>query len=141
MKKWNVLWVILVAFLVVGIGFPAWGAKAKTIKIGVIGPMKFMLGTGMWNGAVMARDEINAKGGVKVGNKMMLIELIQADSNELSSVADATNAMERLVTRDKVNFVLGGFRSEAMFPMQDIAMEHKVIFIGCGCSNVELCSR
>ena len=140
MKKWNVLWVILVvAFLVVTISFPAWGAK--TIKIGVIGPMKFMLGTGMWNGARMAADEINAKGGVKVGDKMMLIELVQADSNELNSIADATNAMERLVTRDKVNFVLGGFRSEAMFPMQDIAMEHKVIFIGCGCSNVELCSR
>src|SRR4030042_1687625 len=87
MKKWNVLWVILlVAFLVIGISLPAWGAK--TIKIGVIGPMKFMLGTGMWNGAVMARDEINAKGGVKVGDKMMLIELVQADSNEINSIAD-----------------------------------------------------
>jgi branched-chain amino acid transport system substrate-binding protein len=140
MKKSNVLWVILVvAFLVVTSSFPAWGAK--TIKIGVIGPMKFMLGAGMWNGALMAADEINAKGGIQVGGKKMLIELVQADSNELNSIADATNAMERLVTRDKVNFVLGGFRSEAVFPMQDIAMEHKVIFIGAGCSNVELCTR
>ncbi len=140
MKKCNVLWVILVvAFLVVTISFPAWGAK--TIKIGVIGPMKFMLGISQWNGALMAADEINAKGGIQVGDKKMLIELVQADSNELNSIADATNAMERLVTRDKVNFVLGGFRSEAVFPMQDIAMEHKVIFIGCGCSNVELCPR
>ena len=140
MKKCHVLWVILVAaFLVVTISVPAWGAK--TIKIGVIGPMQFMLGKGMWNGALMAADEINAKGGVQVGSEKMLIELVQADSNELNNIADATTAMERLLTRDKVNFVLGGFRSEAVFPMQDIAMENKTIFIGCGCSNVELCKR
>jgi branched-chain amino acid transport system substrate-binding protein len=100
-----------------------------------------MLGIGQWNGARMAADEINAKGGIRVGDKKMLVELVQADSNELNSIADATNAMERLVTRDKVDFVAGGFRSEAVFPMQDIAMEHKVIFIGCGCSNIELCTR
>jgi branched-chain amino acid transport system substrate-binding protein len=119
MKKWTVMWVILVvAFLVLTISFPAWGAK--TIKIGVIGPMKFMLGTGMWNGAVMAADEINAKGGVQVGGKKMLIELIQADSNELNSIADATNAMERLVTRDKVNFVLGGSGARRCFPCRTL---------------------
>jgi len=116
-------------------------ALGQEIKIGVIGPMKFVQGIGQWNGATMAAEEINAKGGIQVGDKKMLIKLVQADSNELFSIADATNAMERLVTRDKVNFVLGGFRSEAMFPMQDIAMEHKVIFIGCGCSNIELCTR
>jgi branched-chain amino acid transport system substrate-binding protein len=140
MKKCNVLWaILLVAFLVIGISFPAWGAK--TIKIGVIGPMQFMQGKSQWNGAVLARDEINAKGGIQVGDEKMLIELVQADSNELSSIADATNAMERLVTRDKVNFVLGGYRSEAVLPMQDIACEHKVIFIGCGATHNELCTR
>ncbi|MBN1474001.1 MAG: ABC transporter substrate-binding protein [Syntrophaceae bacterium] len=114
---------------------------ADVIKIGVIGPMKFVQGKGHWNGAVMAAEEINAKGGVKVGNKMMKIELIQADSNEFLSITDATNAMERLITKDKVNFVVGGFRTEAVFAMQDIAMDKKVIFIGCGASHDELCNR
>jgi branched-chain amino acid transport system substrate-binding protein len=128
-----------VSFLVVTISLPAWGAK--TIKIGVIGPMKFVQGIGHWNGAVLARNEINARGGVKVGDKMMEIELVQADSNEFINVTDATNAMERLITQDKVNFVVGGFRSEAVLPMQDIACEHKVIFIGCGAAHPQLCSR
>ncbi len=116
-------------------------AFGQEIRIGVIGPMKFVQGIGQWNGAVMAAEEINAKGGVKVGDKKMKIELIQADSNEFLSITDATNAMERLITKDKVNFVVGGFRTEAVLAMQDIAMEHKVIFIGCGAAHNELCSR
>jgi branched-chain amino acid transport system substrate-binding protein len=116
-------------------------AFGQEIKIGVIGPMKFVQGIGHWNGAVMAADEINAKGGVKVGEKMMKIRLIQADSNEFLSVTDATNAMERLITKEKVHFVVGGFRTEAVFAMQDIAMAQKVIFIGCGAAHNELCGR
>jgi len=140
MKRCHVFWVIsLVSLLVVFISFPAWGAK--TIKIGVIGPMKYVQGISHWNGAVMAADEINAKGGVQVGDKKMLIELVQSDSNESNSVTDATNAMERLVTKDKVKFIVGGFRSEAVLAMQDIAMEHKVIFIGVGAADAQLCNR
>ncbi|MBW2248582.1 MAG: ABC transporter substrate-binding protein, partial [Deltaproteobacteria bacterium] len=63
-------------------------------------------GKGHWNGAVMAAEEINAKGGVKVGTQQMKIELVKADSNEFLNVMDATNAMERLLSRDKVNFAI-----------------------------------
>jgi len=116
-------------------------AFGQEIRIGVIGPMKFVQGKSHWNGAVMAAEEINAKGGVQVGGKKMKIALIQADSNEFLSITDATNAMERLITKDKVNFVVGGFRTEAVLAMQDIAMEHKRIFIGCGAAHNELCDR
>jgi len=133
------LLVILAFFLVVTFCFPAWGAK--TIKIGVIGPMQFVQGKGHWNGAVMAAEEINAKGGVKVGDKKMKIELVKADSNEFLNVTDATNAMERLMSRDRVDFVVGGFRSEAVLAMKDIAMDYKKIFIGCGAAHPELCTR
>ena len=113
----------------------------EVIKIGVIGPMQFVQGHGHWNGATMAAEEINAKGGIQVGNKKMKIQLIQADSNEFINVTDATNAMERLITKDKVDFMVGGFRTEAVLPMQDIAMENKKIFIGVGAAHDELCNR
>jgi branched-chain amino acid transport system substrate-binding protein len=135
----SLLVIILAFFLVMTFCFPAWGAKK--IKIGVIGPMQFVQGKGHWNGAVMAAEEINAKGGVKVGTRQMKIELVKADSNEFLNVMDATNAMERLMTRDKVDFVVGGFRSEAVLAMQDIAMDYKKIFIGCGAAHPELCTR
>jgi branched-chain amino acid transport system substrate-binding protein len=120
-------------------GSPVWAAD--TIKIGVIGPMNFVQGKSHWSGATMAAEEVNAQGGIQVGQKKMKIELVQADSNEFMNVTDATNAMERLMTKDKVDFVVGGFRSEAVLAMQDIAMEHKKIFIGCGAAHPELCDR
>jgi branched-chain amino acid transport system substrate-binding protein len=133
------IFVLAIVFLFV---VSSWAdAFAQEIKIGVIGPMKFVQGIGHWNGAVMAADEINAKGGIQVGTNKMKIKLIQADSNEFLSVTDATNAMERLITQDNVDFVVGGFRSEAVLAMQDIAMEHKKIFIGCGAAHNELCER
>ena len=139
MKNLKLLLVFFLAFfLITSLCFPAW---AKTIKIGVIGPMQFVQGKGHWNGAVMAAEEINAKGGVKVGDKRMKIELVKADSNEFLNVTDATNAMELLMSRDRVDFVVGGFRSEAVLAMQDIAMDYKKIFIGCGAAHPELCER
>jgi branched-chain amino acid transport system substrate-binding protein len=90
---------------------------------------------------MMAAEEINAKGGVQVGNEKMKIELVKADSNEFLNVTDATNAMERLMTQDKVDFVVGGFRTEAVLAMQDIAMDYKKIFIGCGAASKILCDK
>ncbi len=60
MKRFRTLLTVLLAFfLVMTVSFPALGAK--TIKIGVIGPMQFVQGKGHWNGATMAAEEINAK--------------------------------------------------------------------------------
>ena len=87
----SLLVILLVSFVVMAFCFPARGAKK--IKIGVIGPMQFVQGKGHWNGALMAAEEINAKGGVQVGDKKMEIELVKADSNEFLNVTDATNAM------------------------------------------------
>jgi branched-chain amino acid transport system substrate-binding protein len=140
MKRPMILMTALMAFLLaVTISSPVFGAD--TIKIGVIGPMNFLQGKGHWNGALMARDKINAAGGVQVGDKKMKIELVKADSNEFLSMTDATNAMELLLTREKVNFVVGGFRTEAVLAMQDIAMDYKTIFLGCGAATKEICDR
>ncbi len=139
MKILTLGWRLLLTLcIVMAMCLPAWG---RTIKIGVIGPMNFVQGKSHWNGAVMAAEEINAKGGVQVGNEKMKIELVKADSNEFLNVTDATNAMERLMTQDKVDFVVGGFRTEAVLPMQDIAMDYKKIFIGCGAATKSLCDR
>lgn len=140
MKKGTFGWSVLLTLgLVLSLCFSAWGAG--TIKVGVIGPMNFVQGKGHWNGALMAAEEINAKGGVLVGKEKRKIELVKADSNEFLNVTDASNAMERLITSDKVDLIVGGFRTEAVLAMQDIAMDAKKIFIGCGAAHPELCLR
>jgi len=141
MERWGKgILILAMAFLFAVSSFTV-ASGQDTIKIGVIGPMKFVQGQGHWNGATMAAEEINAKGGIQVGAKKMKIQLIQADSNEFLNVTDATNAMERIITKDKVDFVVGGFRTEAVLAMQDIAMENKKIFIGVGAAHDELCLR
>jgi len=116
----------------------AFGAQAQTIKIAILGPMAFVQGENHWAGAEMARDEINKAGGINVGGKRMQIELIRADTNEIQSVPDATNAIERVITRDKADFLIGGFRSEAVLAMQEVAMDNKKIFLGAGAAHSKL---
>src|SRR5437899_4957769 len=109
-----------------------------TIKIAILGPMAFVQGENHWAGAEMARDEINKAGGINVGGKRMQVELIRADTNEIQSVPDATNAIERVITRDKADFLIGGFRSEAVLAMQEGAMDYKKIFLGAGAADARL---
>jgi len=116
-------------------------AFGQEIKIGVAGPMAFVQGQHHWYGAEFATEEINAKGGVLIGNKRLPIKLIKIDTNEILNVPDAASAIERAITRDKVDFLMGGFRTEAVFAMQDVAMDYKKIFIGCGAAHPELCGR
>jgi branched-chain amino acid transport system substrate-binding protein len=114
------------------------GAQAQTVKIAILGPMAFVQGENHWAGAEMARDEINKSGGINVGGRRLQIELIRADTNESNSVPDATNAIERVITRDKADFLIGGFRSEAVLAMQEIAMDYKKIFLGAGAAHSKL---
>ena len=125
--------------VVLAVAFFAPAALAQgTLKIAVVGPMAFVQGEHHWAGAELARDEINAAGGISVGKKKLKIDLVKIDSNEMQSVPDATNAMERAVTREKADFVIGGFRSEAVLAMQEIAMDNKKLFLGCGAGDAKL---
>jgi branched-chain amino acid transport system substrate-binding protein len=108
------------------------------IKIAILGPMAFIQGEHHWAGAELARDQINKAGGITVGGQKRMIELVRADTNEIQSVTDATNAIERVITRDKADFLMGGFRSEAVLAMQEVAMDYKKIFLGVGAGDAKL---
>jgi branched-chain amino acid transport system substrate-binding protein len=60
------------------------------------------------------------------------IELIKVETNELQNVPDAASAMERAITVNKADFVIGSWRTEAVLAMQDVAMDHKKIFFSQG---------
>src|SRR5438477_2989904 len=127
------------ALLAVTLALVASAAAAQgTLKVSILGPMAFVQGENHWAGAEMARDEINKAGGVNVGGKRMQIELVRADTNEIQSVPDATNAVERVITRDKVDFLIGGFRSEAVLAIQEVAMDYKKLFLGVGAAHSKL---
>jgi branched-chain amino acid transport system substrate-binding protein len=131
--------ILLACLTIVAMGLTAFAADP--IKIGVVGPMQHTQGEGHWNGATLAAEQINAKGGIQVGKIKRPIELVKVDSNEFLSIPDATNAIEQAISRQKVDFLTGGFRTEAVLVMQDIAMDNKKIFLGCGAALPQICER
>jgi branched-chain amino acid transport system substrate-binding protein len=66
---------------------------------------------------------------------------VKIDTNELQSVPDAVMAVERAITVDKVDFLTGAQRTEAVLGMQDVAMDYKTIFISTVANHPELCER
>ncbi len=112
-----------------------------TISIGIVGPMEFDNGLEIWNGAILAAEEINQRGGVRVGRKRMHLKLVKADSKEITSADYARNTMEKLCMYYNVDFVVGGFRSEAVMAMQDVAMDYRKIFVSIGAALPDLCNR
>jgi branched-chain amino acid transport system substrate-binding protein len=132
----------MLRFMVAAAGLLLAGAAVgQTVKIAILGPMSFVQGEHHWAGAQMARDEINKAGGIAVGGKRLQIELIRGDTNEIQSIPDATNAIERVITREKADFLVGGFRSEAVLAMQEVAADYKKLFLGAGSAHPQLGMR
>jgi branched-chain amino acid transport system substrate-binding protein len=128
-KKWYLgFFAVLLSVLLTGTQVEA----QKKIKIGVMGPMKFTRGEHAWYGAQLAAEEINAAGGIMIKGEKHLIELIKADTNEFVSIPDAVSTTERLITVDKVNFLVGGSRTEACLAQQEVMADHKVIWGNSG---------
>ena len=115
--------------------------EANEIRIGVIGPMQFQYGQHHWMGATLAADEINAAGGIQVGEDSYQIKLVQVDSNELVSVPDAASAAEEAISVDNVDVLIGTIRSEAALAVQEVAMDYETIFMVCGSSETAMSDK
>ncbi len=111
------------------------------LKVGVIGPTKITYGRQAWQGAQFAEETINQAGGIQLKDKKYKVKVIKADSNCYASTPDAMAAMERLVTVDKVDVVVGGVRSESTIPMMDIAGDNKRLFLILPSADLEISSR
>ncbi|WP_029584988.1 ABC transporter substrate-binding protein [Bradyrhizobium sp. URHD0069] len=112
----------LVLPVVFAAGFAA-QASAQTIKIGVNEPLTGAFaasGTYVVNGAKIAADEINAKGGV-LGKKL---ELVIEDNK--SNPTEAAAVAEKLISGDKVPVMMGAWGSSLTLAVMPKLMEYKV---------------
>jgi branched-chain amino acid transport system substrate-binding protein len=94
-----------------------------TIKIGVNEPLTGAVaasGNFVTNGAKIAADEINAKGGI-LGSKL---ELVIEDNK--SNPTEAVAAAEKLIVRDKVPVMMGAWSSTYTLAVMPKLMEYKV---------------
>src|SRR3954466_9567009 len=125
MAKHTRYFTTIVATALVSAGF-AGQAAAQTIKIGVNEPLTGPFaasGTYVVNGAKIAADEINAKGGV-LGKK---IELVIEDNK--SNPTEAAAVAEKLITADKVPVMMGAWGSSLTLAVMPKLEEYKVPMI------------
>ena len=105
LKRWLALGLALL--FVIGAGAPVL-AQSAPVKIGVIQPLSGSVaasGNYIRMGAEIARDWINARGGVNGRKVELLIEDNKSDPKEAASAA------EKLIVRDKVPAIMGAWGS------------------------------
>jgi len=118
--------IIVVAMVVGGAAYFLWYEKpqsAETIKIGVLADLDYTYGRHVWQGAILAADQVNAEGGVLGRNFEIVAQ--DDDSETTTDIATANNALTKLITVDKADFILDG--GLIILPHQDICFEHKKI--------------
>ncbi len=108
---------------------PAQAADAGPIKIGINAAIQLQVGRDTQDGAQMAVDEINAKGGV-LNRKL---ELVVAD--ETIDPQQGVAAINKLTSDDHVNVLIGGYSSGVTLAQLPHIAEAKTIFIDIGSAS------
>lgn len=107
-------------------------AEEKTLDIGVTDALTggaAVYGLPQSNAVQMAVEEINAAGGVKVGEDVYKLNVIAYDDK--ANPTEATNAVRKLIDRDGVKFILGFCCSGATGAVASfIANEDAVMLVG-----------
>lgn len=127
----KVLVLILAVALVAGCGGGS-QPKSDVIKMGANLEMtggNATFGQSAANGAKLAIKEVNAKGGV-LGKQL---SLTIADNK--SEAAEAANAMQKLITQDKVVAVIAPIASSSVMAGAQVNQDNKVLAISPTASN------
>jgi len=117
------------------LGFPAIvRAQSDAIRIGHLTPMTGFLGAlGEYavKGIRIAVDEINAKGGV-MGRKLDVM------SEDSVNPATAATKAQRMLERDKVEYLMGEINSASAKTIMQVAERNKRLFLQIGARSDEL---
>ena len=133
MKKFRTILVVLLVMLIAGGAAFAGGGKEAAkdqdvIKIGASVALTGSLarfGNMMKNGYEMWKEAVNAKGGINVGGTMKKVEIVYYDDQ--SDNQTSAKLTEKLITEDKVQFLLGPYGSGPTFATTAIAEKYNII--------------
>ena len=81
-------------------------------------------GTDTLNGYHLWADQVNAAGGIKVGDKTYKVSIKYYDDG--SSAQKSAQLTKQLITADKVNFLLGPYGSAATLTDEVIAQQYQI---------------
>ena len=129
------LWTALIAAFALAACKPGGADQGPVIRIGSAAPLTgeiAHLGKDNENGARMAVDDINAAGGVKLGDKTYHLELVGEDDK--ADPREGTLAAQKLVD-EGVIAVVGHLNSGTSIPASRIYSEHNVVQISPSATN------
>ena len=106
--------------------------SASTWKIGVIATLQQENGVWVKNAVDMAAKEINAAGGI-LGKK---IELVYQDDE--NSAEKMKSGIMKLVTRDRIDFLIGGVGTGPVLASMDEMAMRKIIWLGTGAASPDI---
>ncbi len=134
--------IVLIGALIFLFTFTIFGYAENVIKIGCaisFTGKKSRTGKLYVDSYNMARDIINKNGGIKVGGKSYKIKIIYYDDK--SDATESSRLVEKLITVDKVNFLLGPYSSGITIPDSLVAMKYRVPMIEGGGASGKIFSR
>jgi branched-chain amino acid transport system substrate-binding protein len=131
------------ALLVAGILLAACGAPApKVIKVAILAPLSGPVptfGVSTRDGALLAIEEWNAKGGVsvapKAGANKVAVKIQPIVEDSQCTPDPAVNAANKVIDQDKVHYIIGEVCSKASIPVSEIANAKQVIEVSPTSTN------
>ena len=99
-------------------------------KVGVVTELSGDLATGgnvTKRGYDLWAKEVNAKGGIEIKGKKYQVKLFYADAQ--SNPASGASAAERLITQEKVDFILGPYSSGVTLAVAPVVEKYKIPMI------------
>jgi branched-chain amino acid transport system substrate-binding protein len=130
-----VLSLLIVASMMLAACGPTAPAAQKEIKIAILAPLSGAVptfGVSTRDGALLAIDEWNAKGGV-LGMKIVPVV---ADSQ--CEADPAVNAANKVIDQDKVGYIIGEVCSKASIPMSEVVNAKHVVQISPTSTNLNV---
>jgi branched-chain amino acid transport system substrate-binding protein len=108
------------------------------IVLGIAGETDHTTGIFANLGATVAKGIINGAGGVVIDGVANNITLQLIDTNEATDETGQSAVTAMSAAIDDVDFVMGGFRTEALEVYRDVAMTAQKLFFDCGAATEAL---
>jgi branched-chain amino acid transport system substrate-binding protein len=121
--------------VVMAFSTPGW-VKARAIKIGINAPLTGdipKVGEGTKFAAQMWLEDIKAAGGLEVGGKKYLVELVIEDNE--SKAESAVKVNTKMITEDEVLVIVGPQASKQAIPAGEVANNYKTSMISPWSTN------
>jgi branched-chain amino acid transport system substrate-binding protein len=131
MNNWvrNAALVGIIALAALGVArTPVGAAKSAELKIGFVSALSgpgIGWGMGMLGGLELAAEDVNKAGGIPIGDTTYTIKVIAYDDKYTGP--GAVQAVQRLISQDGVNIIVGPLGSVPMLAIADVTESNKVL--------------